>query len=101
MTPQRQSLISMASLKDDQVTNEMASEHAKVYAGIMVETALEELNFSSSRLLEEEVPFGCFSLPTAVDDSRGVTWSIDKELAQSDVRETPRTWDKKLFAHER
>jgi len=79
----------------------MASEHAKAYAGIMVETALEELNFSSSRLLEEDVPFGQFSLPTAVDDSRGVTWSIDKELAQSDVRETPRTWDKKLFAHER
>lgn len=83
------------------ITNQMASEHAKAYAGIMVETALEELNFSSSRLLEEDVPFGQFSLPTAVDDSRGVTWSIDKELAQSDVRETPRTWDKKLFAHER
>lgn len=65
---------------EQHVKNEMAGDHAKIYAGIMVETALEELNFTSSRLLEEDVPFARFSLPTSVDTTTGATWQIDKEV---------------------
>lgn len=70
---------------EQHVKNELAGEHAKVYAGIMVETALEELNFTSSRLLEEHVPFARFSLPTSVDTTTGATWQIDKAVKSAGV----------------
>jgi len=84
------------------VVTEMANVHAKVYAGIMVETAIEELNFSSSRLLEEDVPFGRFSLPTAVDSVSGASWRIDKEVPSAEARvQSPRCWDVVAPAHDR
>lgn len=85
-----------------QVTNEMASEHAKAYAGIMVETALEELNFTSSRLLEEDVPLGRFSLPTAVDSTSGATWQIGKNVvAAPSIAQGTRCCDIAPPAHSR
>jgi NIMA (never in mitosis gene a)-related kinase len=90
-----------APVKDEQTINhEMASEHAKVYAGIMVETALEELNFSSSRLLEEDVPLGRFSLPTAVDNSE-VSWHVDKEVVKADAGAAAGSWNMLPAVHSR
>lgn len=82
-------------------TAEMASEHAKAYAGIMIETALEELNFKSSRLLEEDVSMGRFSLPTAVDDAADVSWHMDKVVKRPAQMTEPHAWDLLPPSHSR
>lgn len=83
-----------------QLTAELADEHAKLYAGIMVQTALEELNFSSSRLVEEDVPFDRWSLPTCVDNVSGATWDINKEVCRNESK-TVRGWDMAPPEHHR
>lgn len=86
----------------EKLKTQVATEHAQVYAGIMVETALEELNFTSSRLLEEDVPLGRFSLPTSVDTTSGATWQIDKEVMKTDTTaQSPRLCDIAPPAHDR
>jgi len=93
---------SCVSADDGEVAGELANEHARLYAGIMVETALEELNFSSSRLLEEDVAMERFSLPTAVDRSSGATWQVAKEVISSTGRpQSSHTWDVAPPAHRR